>query len=143
MSGLVRRVSEYWANTAELPWFVSLYCKAGMVVAPILFFFVLIPTNSWNVNGQPMSYGEFWRSGAAVSALLVSGLMSVGGWGMAARKPWSRVVWVLVPILPLVTFPRTMVGSWLQTGIYGLVWVAATYVALYRWRRVREYFEAE
>jgi hypothetical protein len=143
MSGIVGRVSQCWYNTAELPWFVSLYCKGGMVVAPIMFLVVLIPFGSWRVNGQSMAYGEFWRSGAAISALLLSGVMFVASWGTAARKSWSRIAWVLAPILPLVTFPRGLVVNWVHTGISSLVWMVATYVVLFRWRRVREYFEAE
>lgn len=139
---MVQRLLVYWRNAKEMPTVLSLLCRGGMVAGPVLLFFLLVPIQDWNVNGQPMSYGELWRSGAGVSAATFVGLVTAGTWGMAARRTWSRWALVAAPVLPIIFFPKALVPDLGFVIANGVVTAAVVYGCLFRLQSVREYLQS-
>ena len=138
---MILQLRTYWRNTNEMPFVLRRLCQGGMVACPILLFFLILPISDWTVNGQQMSYSELWRSGAGASILAFVGLGTIGCWGMAARKAWSRWALVLVPLLPTAIFPRSLMSDLGVTLIYGFLTGAIIYFCLFRLKAVRYYFE--
>lgn len=141
---LASEFSTYWRNTKEMPELIGLACRGAMVAGPVLLIVLLIPGIDWNVNGRPMSYSEVWRSGVGASALSFIVFVTIGAWGMAARKQWSRWVLVLTQVVPVVFFPidwKEMRGH-LPIMLIGVgIGVAIIYTCLFRLKRMRSYFE--
>ena len=90
-----------------MPLLLRVWSQAGMVAGPVLLCFVVLPISDWTVNGRRMSYADFWASGAGASAALFVGLLTVGPWGMAARRPGSRWLLVFAPLAPVVLVPSS------------------------------------
>ena len=139
---MIARLKKYWGNTKEMPFLLGMFCQGGMVAAPILLLSIFLPGQEWDVNGHPMEFAKFWRSGAATSALFLAGLGTIGAWGLAARKPWSRWAWVAAPVLPLITFPRELVPDLAMAVLSGRVSAAIIYVCLFRLGSVRAYLNS-
>jgi hypothetical protein len=128
----------WFQNTMELPHFARLVCDGGMFLGPIALVAALVLFHDWVVNGQRMSYGEFWRSGAGLSVVTFAGLISAGSWGIAARRPWSRWAIVATPVLPIVPFPRSLIpGIW--PIINGVLTAAVLYLYLFHAKSIRTY----
>ncbi|MGH8164690.1 MAG: hypothetical protein ACREP1_10185, partial [Rhodanobacteraceae bacterium] len=79
----VAAIRNAWRNTKEMPSLLRIYCRAAMVVAPLILIFLFYPLQEWNVNGKTMSYREFWSSGVGVSLGILIVLIAIGGWGLA------------------------------------------------------------
>ncbi|MEO6967696.1 MAG: hypothetical protein ABI132_04460 [Rhodanobacteraceae bacterium] len=77
----VAAIRKAWQNTKEMPSLLRIYCRAAMVVAPLLLMFLIHPLREWIVNGKAMSYREFWSSGVGVSLGVLIVLIAIGGWG--------------------------------------------------------------
>lgn len=146
----VERFATCWRNTKEMPLFLRTFCQGAMVVAPAFLILLTLPIQEWEVDGHRMSYAELWSSGqgAAIAACLV--LVSVGAWGLAARKRVSRWLLVLSSVVPyfvLAIFPEapTMSSEPIAIEIIVSAAVAAvvSYVCLFHLRTVCEYLDGE
>jgi hypothetical protein len=124
-----------------MPLLLRVLCQGGMVAGPLLLLFLIVPVAPWTVNGRPMSYAEFWVSGAGLSAALFVGLICLGTWGMAARKSWTRWALVSAPILPIVPFPKSMVPDLGLVLLNGALTGAVIYVCLFHIKSVRKYLD--
>ena len=136
---MVSQLRSYWRNTNQMPSILKPLCQGGMVAGPIMLFFILLPISDWTVNGQKMSYYEFWRFGAGTSALTFVGLIAIGTWGMAARKSWSRWTLVFAPLLPIATIPRAMIPEFGMALASGVFFAAIFYECLFHLTAVRKY----
>jgi hypothetical protein len=138
----------YWRNTKEMPLLLGILCQGGMVVGPIFFVFAVLPIADWTFNGRQMSYSEFWSSGAGLVMVGIIGPMTMGAWGMAARKPNSRWALVLMPLVPVVLtlmFPQLRSTVTLDP-LYLLELIlspAIIYGCLFHFSSVRNYFHGE
>jgi hypothetical protein len=139
---MVSRLITYWRNTDDMPAFVRLLCKGGMVAGPFLLVALFIPDGDRRVNDEVMSYSEFWASGAGASALLFVGLVTAGSWGMAARAHWSRWALVLAQLIPLVPFPKLLLPSLPLSITLCAISAAIVYLCLFHIPSIRAYMEA-
>jgi hypothetical protein len=138
-------VRDLWHNTHEMPWLVRMLCQGAMTAAPILGAVTLVPGIDWNVDGRDMTYREVWSSGVGASILVSMLLVTIGGWGAAARAPNSRWALVLFPVI--MAAPMALVrgapGGSSPGVVLGSVCITAAvlYVCLFRLSSVRRYFE--
>jgi hypothetical protein len=143
----LKLVRDLWHNTYEMPRLVRMLCQGAMTAAPILGAVTLVPGLDWNVNGRNMTYREVWSSGIGASILVSMLLVTIGGWGAAARAPNSRWALVLFPLI--MAAPMALVRGRGAPGgsAPGVVWgsvcitAAVLYVCLFRLSSVRRYFE--
>lgn len=71
--------------------FMYLYgCMASAFIPIFLFGFWPWPSATYELNGESLSYSDFWLSGFAPLALMFSALMSYVCLCCAKGKPWSR-----------------------------------------------------
>jgi len=134
----------YWSNTKKMPFLLRMLCGGGMVVGPIFLVFVVFPIADWTFNGTKMSYSELWRSGAGLIMVILFGLVTIGTWGMAARKPNSRWALVLAPSAPVIlalAFPQLQSTFPLDAVFFLQVIITPViiYGCLFHLASVREY----
>jgi hypothetical protein len=146
----VERFAACWKNTKEMPLLMRMLCQGAMIVAPAFLILLTLPLGEGEVDGHRMSYAELWSSGhgAPIASSLV--LVSVGAWGLAARRRASRWLLVLSPVVPyfiLAIFPGapTVASEPIATEV--IVGAAVTaivfYVCLFHLPAVREYLDGE
>lgn len=115
------------------------------MAGPLLFLAFALPMGNISVNGQTMSYAEFWSSGAGAGTELFLLMFTVGFWGLAARAPnsrWVLVVCTLIAWIPIaVAVPSTLPESVPVLILEGIVGATFTYFCLFRLRSVRQYME--
>jgi hypothetical protein len=136
---MTREIAMWWRNSKEMPVLLRTLCQGGMVAGPLLLLFLIVPVAPWTVNGKPMSYAEFWTSGAGLSAALFVGLITLGTWGIAARKSWTRWALVSAPILPVIPFPNSMLPDVGLVLLNGALTGAVIYLCLFHIKSVRQY----
>ena len=139
---MTREIAIWWRNSKEMPFLLRMLCQGGMIAGPLLLLFLIVPVAPWTVNGKAVSYAELWGSGAGVSAALFIGLITLGTWGMAARKSWTRWALVLAPILPVVPFPKSMLPDLGLLLLNSALTGAVIYVCLFHIKSVRQYLRA-
>lgn len=139
-------INRYWENTKDLPFPLDMLCQGAMIAGPVMFVFLVVPIVDWTIEGRHLSYAELWQSGAGVAYALFLLLLTIGAWGLAARKPASRWALIFAPIAPYVAsapFLRSGLLSRddLTFGILGgMLMAAVLYACLFRLPAVRRYF---
>ncbi len=97
----ISSIVTYWKNTGDMPFLLRLPCQGGMGAGPVLLLLLMFPFMDWNIDGRSLSYAELWSSGAGVVIGISLLLVSIGVWGLAARRPASRWALVAAPIAPV------------------------------------------
>jgi hypothetical protein len=133
-----------------MPFLLRMYCQGAMVVAPAFLILLILPIVEWEVDGHRMSYADQWLSGEGIASAAALVLVSVGAWGLAARKRASRWLLVLSPVVPcfvLAIFPGApTVFSQpfdIETIASAAVVAIVFYVCLFHIRTVCEYLDGE
>ena len=136
------RLTAYWRNTEQMPIILCVACRGGMLAGPLLLVMLAIPGVDWRVDARSMSYGEVWNSGVGLVMVVFLGLVTVGSWGMAARRPWSRWALVLTQVLVIVPIVAGEVDQpWVllvQAGVAALI----IYAVLFHLPSIRTHFES-
>jgi hypothetical protein len=130
-----------------MPSLLRMFCQGGMTAGPLLFIVTALPLGDIGVNGQTMSYAEFWSSGAGAGTALFLLMVTIGFWGLAARARNSRWVLVVCPLvswIPIAIAVPSAVGDSVAMLILESV-VTATFICfcLFRLTSVRRYMEGE
>ena len=141
-------VRTWWRNTKDLPFPLDMLCQGAMVAGPVLLVVLVVPFVEWTTDARKLSYAELWKSGAGIAFGLFLLLLTIGAWGLAARKRASRWALVAAPPAPYVA-SMAFLNSGLLTaediryGILGGVLLAALlYACLFHLPSVRRYFAA-
>ena len=142
---MIQIAKQWWRDTAELPALLSALVRAGMVVGPILLLGILLPFAHWEVDGRDMARAEVWRSGVGVAATAVVMFVCAGSWALAARRPFSRWLLAVAPLVPYIVLAASQYRS--EADLLVPVVSAAATSALIAWylfgsRRVRAYIAA-
>jgi hypothetical protein len=128
-----------------MPSLLRMYCQGGMTAGPLLFVLTVLPISDVSFNGRRMSYAEFWSSGGGPSAAILTLMVTVGCWGLAARalnSRWLLVLCPLVPYIPLIILSPSTLYSSMPVVLLGQGAAAAfTYFCLFRLRSVRHYLD--
>ncbi len=128
-----------------MPSLLRMFSQGGMTAGPPPFLAFALPLGNISVNGQTMSYAEFWASGAGVGTELFILMVTVGFWGLAARAPNSRWVLVVCPLIawiPIaIAVPSTMAESVKMLILESIVGATFIYFCLFRLHSVRRYME--
>ena len=139
-------VRTWWKNTKDLPFPLDMLCQGAMVAGPVLLVTLVLPFLDWTTTDLGLSYAELWRSGAGIAFGLFLLLITIGAWGLAARKRASRWALVAAPPVPYLASIPFLNSGLLTTediryGILGGVLVAAVlYACLFHLPSVRRYF---
>ena len=132
-----------WAASRELPTLQRLLCRAGMIFGPLFLVAVLLPIADYQIGSREVSWREFWVSGAGPLFAAVMFLVTVGSWGLAARRSAGRWLLVLTPLVMVATLLLFADLDWTAVDALVLALFAAmtalNYIALFRSPAVRHY----
>ena len=116
-----------------LRWFTRM-CFAFALFLPLS----LIPAGGRYINGQQVTFEEFWRRGGGPIFFVAGILFPIAGYGFVRAQSWSRYLFAALQIA--IPISSLLLGGldwqvWLAVGwsafvIYYLFWVSS----------VREYF---
>lgn len=124
-----------------MPWgirFLTLLCCWVSLCIPLAF--VPFPPGSYVVNGEHISFIEFWRRGFGVLEVGIGCIAAVMAYGLFRAHRWSRVLFTAL-VSSLVGFSifadgKVDAGAVLSGGCF----LAFVFWYFFRRRQVREYF---
>ena len=111
--------------------FLSTMCFAFALFLPLS----LLPFGS-SINGQEVSFGEFWRRGGGPAFFIAGILFPIAGYGFLRVRSWSRYLFIGISVASAIF---SLFASLLDVLI-GLLWAAAVTYYLFWWPAVRDYF---
>jgi len=145
---ILERIQSCFKNVKEMPFILGSLCSGGMIAAPILLLFILLPIADWEIDGRAMSYQEMWLSGDAAALAACFLLLAAGAWGLAARNRASRWPLVLSPVIPyaLLTIFRALLPApaepiHVDVATSAILTAVVIYFCLFHLRPVREYLD--
>jgi hypothetical protein len=135
----------YWRNTRKMPTLLRMFCQGCMVVSPLMLLLIMLPIGNWNVDGQELTYRQFWTS--AYPPIFISGLllMTIGAWGAAARNSnsrWAVVLATLVPFLCALLLPSSSQYEWFDV-VGATLMSLVMYLLLFHLPAVVKYYERD
>jgi len=71
----------------------------------MLFIGSVIPHDSFNINGQSVTYYEWWASGAGIGASSIGLLFSFAAWHILNKSKYSRHIYILTVTYTHLTLP--------------------------------------
>jgi hypothetical protein len=89
-----------------------------------------------SINGQEVSFGEFWRRGGGPAFFIAGILFPITGYGFLRARNWSRYLFIGTSVASVVL---SLFGS-LFNALVELLWAAAVTYYLFWWPAVRDYF---
>src|SRR5580704_15514425 len=143
----VRKLMAWWRNTRDMPLLLRVFCVGGMLV-PLLFLPIFIVPNisTYELNGRPISFAQFWSSGMAPEIFAALLLVCAGCWGLAARDRESRWFLVLAPVIPtLIAVPFALINhstddlGGISSFVEAIVTSAVIYVCLFKIPSIQAY----
>jgi hypothetical protein len=96
----------------------------------------LIPVGGHYINGQQVTFEEFWRRGGGPIFFVAGILFPIAGYGFVRARNWSRYLYVGMHI-PLVIW--SLIGFSLDS-LLTIAWTAFAIYYLFFRANVREYF---
>jgi hypothetical protein len=111
-------------------------CFIGVLFIPL----ALIPAGGHWINGEAVSFTEFWRRGGGPMFIVVGILLPLIGCGIAARKDWSRYAFIGFLLLTL-GFSTIAQPHWDE--LISVLFIAFIIWYLFWRHTVREYFAVD
>ncbi|MCP3701349.1 MAG: hypothetical protein GY954_00245 [Alteromonas sp.] len=126
-----------WNNFKSMPTLLKFFTAHALACVAFLFGSI-IPHNSFSINGQPVTYSEWWSSGTGIYVSLLGTIMAVAGYLLLTKKQYSRQIYLFVLSLGLVV-PYLKFGDNIlaATGVFFVLLIAGY---LFLRAPVREYF---
>src|SRR3954452_11137130 len=110
----------------------------GCFVGALFLVLAVVPGGGHWINGEAVSFTEFWRRGGGPLFLVVGILLPVIGYGIVTRQRWSRS-WFAGFLIITALFSVTFHPEW--ADLVGLLFTAFLVWYLFRRRTVRAYFD--
>jgi hypothetical protein len=126
-----------WANFKSMPRVLKFITAHALCCFAFLVMSV-VPNDFLYLNGQNVTYSEWWSSGAGPFASLIGIVGPIVGWLLLSKKPHARAEYLAFSALALIV-PFPLMGDW-ATALIGVLFVCAEALYLYKWRGVQVYF---
>lgn len=126
-----------WANFGSMPKLLK-FLTAHAACCFVFLVISVIPIDSYAIQGQHVTYAEWWSSGAGVLASLLGIVGPFAAWALASKRPYARAVYLVFLALAFIA-PCPFFGmlAYLLPGLL-VVGVGAFY--MYKWQSVQVYF---
>jgi len=128
-----------WKNFKDMPFFMKLLVFHG------LMFFIggitsLFPIFSFSVDGNEVTYSDWWLLGAGIKFFIVS--VSLGGCAICLLKKEKYARIFYLGVLICILFTDSTLLKRIDGVLINVIFVALFYWYLFWKRSVRLYFEA-
>jgi len=98
----------------------------------------LIPAGGHYINGQQVTFEEFWHRGGGPIFFIAGILFSITGYGFVHSRNWSRYLFTALRVAILLSYPFFGTLDW--QVLFCLVWVGFVIYYLFWLPSAREYF---
>jgi len=113
---------------------ITIGCFIGALFLPIAF----IPGGGYSINGESVSFTEFWRRGGGPLFVAIGILLPVIGYGILKRRRWSRY-WFAGFLIITAAYSLTFCPQW--NDVLGLLYAGFLIWYLFWRHTVCAYFE--
>ena len=126
-----------WANFGGMPKLLK-FLTAHAACCFVFLAISVIPIDSYAIQGQHVTYAEWWSSGAGVLASLLGIVGPFAAWALASKRPYARLVYLSFLALTFIA-PCPFFGM-LAYVLPGLRVVGVGAFYMYKWQSVQVYF---
>ena len=82
-----------WANFSAMPSLLK-FLTAHSLASFVLLVASVVPNSSFAIDGHPVSYSEWWSSGAGPLASLLGVILPISGYLLLKGHPMARVTYL-------------------------------------------------
>jgi len=126
-----------WANFGSMPKLLK-FLTAHAACCFVFLAISVIPIDSYAIQGQHVTYAEWWSSGAGALASLLGIVGPFAAWALASKRPYARLVYLGFLALAFIA-PCPFFGM-LAYVLPGLLVVGVAAFYMYKWQSVQVYF---
>ena len=126
-----------WENFKTMPMLLK-FLTAHAIACIAFLFGSVIPHDSFSVNGQSVTYSEWWSSGIGIYVSILGALMAIAGYLLVSKKRFSRQIYLAVVPLGLVV-PYLKFGEY-TLAVVGVVITLGIAAYLFLKASAKEYF---
>ena len=127
-----------WKNFKSMPLILKFLTVHGFMCS-MAFVFSIIPTHSLSIDGQPVTYAQWWASGVGAFAAIVGLSLPLAAWLMLRKSSIARPMYLacltFALVLPYLVFWRSY-----GTAAGGIMFVVLAALYLYKRQPVLVYF---
>lgn len=128
-----------WENFKSMPALLK-FLTAHAFICFVFLIGSIIPHHYFSINGQPVSFSEWWRSGAGLLCSLIGIVFPVLGYLFLIRARHAREIYIAVLVTVSAFGP---IGSPpVSYYLAALVFVIGIAIYLYIWSSVKNYFSS-
>ena len=126
-----------WGNFKSMP--IILKFLTAQAVAGIMFLIgSIIPHDSFSINGQSVTYNEWWNSGVGIYVSILGTGMAIAGYLLVTKNNFSRQIYLVILCLGLVA-PYLKWGNY-TSAFMGMFIVVIVAGYLFLKASVKDYF---
>jgi len=130
-------------NFKTMPFFLKYITLGSIIGGPLFIIGPFLPSFYFAINGQQVTQSEFWSAGAGPTMVIVGIVLLICGIGFIYRKPWSRWIFCLGILLPVII--DAISGSILEKTVANYIYTIGVTAVIYIWyffikKSVRNYF---
>jgi hypothetical protein len=126
-----------WANFNTMPKLLK-FLTVHAAFCFVFFVGSVVPSNSFSMNGQHVTYAEWWSSGAGPFASLIGLVGPLVAWSLLSKWQHARLAYVVFLALGFIA-PYPFLGM-LPYVLPGMLVVGIGAFYMYRWQSVQVYF---
>ena len=134
-------ISVYCLFTS-MPWALRLI--AGFCLLGVGFTGVILPFMKFHINGEEVTYNQFWASGVGLEAFALGISLFVTGIGICLKRTWSRylLVFVIISFSVLLPAVHNEMQFCKNDFVETLIILVPLILYLFFKRSVKDYFRA-
>jgi hypothetical protein len=126
-----------WSNFSAMPGFLK-FLTAYAFGMSVLLFASVIPHGSFVIHGRPVSYAEWWSSGAGPLASFLGIILPISGFLLLRRNPLARVIYLTSIGIAMIAY--YLIHPEPASAAFGILLFAFGVWYLYRRPAVVAYF---
>jgi hypothetical protein len=127
-----------WNNFKSMPLILKLLTVHSLMCS-MAFVFSIIPNESLSINGQPVTYAQWWASGVGAFASVVGLSLPLAAWLILRKSSVARPMYLACLIFALV-LPYLIFWRSYANAAAGILLVALAALYLYKRQPVLAYF---
>lgn len=128
-------------STKRRPFVLSCLLLPALVFGPMAIVIPFIPIVPWELDGEPVGFVDFWKTGGGRFLILIGTLLTGISYGLIKRKKWTKHV-VLFLVLMVSSIDVIFEEEGRNSALaFSIVFSSVSLWYLYFKRSVIEHFE--
>lgn len=124
----------------EMPIPLRLICFISLL-AIIFAFGSIVPLSTYRIDGQTVTYSDWWKSGAGIYATALGISLFYSGIGILNKKNWSRYTFPIILIIFSILPPFSNFDETVVHGLWNFLWCMLLIGYLSKSKAVTEYYK--